>query len=244
MASSSGAWTRRNTSGGYEGAGTGPRTCPRVFLGCAATLAGFFFVPFPLAAEDRFRAEIFGGTAWSAPTTLTIDQSGEERLSFRAHWETRPLDEAPYYAVRVGLWNRRRGWELQLLHHKVYLTNGPPEIERFEVSHGWTLLTLQRATRGRPFDWRLGVGAVIGYPEGRIRGEPANPEDGIFGSGYYLSGAGALAGAGRTFTITRRFFASTEAQLTYSWASVPIAKGHARTANFALHVLLGLGISR
>jgi hypothetical protein len=197
-----------------------------------------------LRAEDRFRAEIFGGAAWSAPTTLTIDQSGEERLSFRARWETRPFDEAPYYAARVGLWSGRRGWEMQLLHHKIYLTNGPPEIERFEVSHGWSLLTIQRASRGRALEWRFGAGAVIGYPEGRVRGEPVNLEDGIFATGYSLCGAGALAGAGKTFAITRRFFASTEAQLTYSWASVPIARGHARTANAAFHVLVGLGFSR
>lgn len=230
MASSCGAWTQRSISARFSA--------------LAVALAAILLSPPPLRAQDRFRAEIFGGTAWSAPTTLTIDQSGEQRLSFRAHWETRPLDESPYYAARIGLWSGRRGWELQLLHHKIYLTNGPPEVERFEVSHGWNLVTIQRASRGRALDWRLGAGAVIGYPEGRIRGVPANSEDGIFGSGYHLSGAGALAGAGKTFTVTRRFFASTEGQLTYSWARVPIARGHARTANVAVHVLLGLGFSR
>jgi hypothetical protein len=230
VASSCGAWRQRNISARFSQLG--------------AALTAFFLVSLPLRAEDRFRAEVFFGTAWSAPTTLTIDQSGEERLSFRAHWETRPFDESPYFATRLGVWSGRRGWELQLLHHKIHLTNGQPQVPRFEVSHGWNLLTIHRAIRARPLDWRLGAGAVIAYPEGRIRGVSANPGDGIFRSGYHVSGAGALVGGGKTFSITRRFFASVEGQLTYSWARVPIATGHARTKNVAFHALVGLGLSR
>jgi stage V sporulation protein SpoVS len=58
---------------------------------------------------------------------------------------------------------------------------------------------------------------------------------------YHLSGAGALVGAGKSFAISRRFFASAEAQVTLSWARVPIETGHARTVNAAFHVLFGFG---
>jgi len=229
VASSYGAWTRRSISG----------RCNQ-FLGrwsrfLAAAAASLLFSPLLLCAEDRFRAEFFGGTAWSVPTTLAIDQSGEERISFRAHWETRPFEAAPYYAARVALWSQRRGWELQLLHHKIYLTNGPPEVEHFEVSHGWNLITIQRASRGRILDWRLGAGAVVAHAEGRIRGREVGTGD------YHLSGAGALVGAGKSFAISRRFFATAEGQVTFSWARVPIEEGHARTANIAFHALFGLG---
>jgi hypothetical protein len=135
----------------------------------------------------------------------------------------------------VALWSRRRGWELQLLHHKIYLTNGPPEIEHFEVSHGWNLVTIQRASRGRILDWRIGAGAVVAHAEGRIRGREVDTGD------YHLSGAGALVGAGKSFAISRRFFATAEGQVTFSWARVPIEEGHARTANIAFHALFGLG---
>jgi hypothetical protein len=223
-----GAWTQRSIVARYR----------RTSVALAA--AALFLAPIRARAQDRFRAEIFGGSAWSIPTTLTIDQSGEERLSFRAHWETRPFEDAPYYAVRVALWGGRRGWELQLLHHKIYLTNPPPEIDYFEVSHGWNILTIQRAIRGRLLDWRAGAGAVITHTEGRIRGREVDPGGGIFG-GYHLSGAGALVGAGKSFSFSRRFFATAEGQLTFSAARIPIRTGHVRTANVAFHVLFGLG---
>ena len=217
------------------------RTCPRDVLRCAAAALSFLFLPGVVSAQHHFRAEVFGGAAWSVPTTLTIDQSDLERLSVDAEWETRPFDSPPYYAARIGLWKEGRGWELQLLHHKLYLADPPPEIEHFEISHGWNFLTLQRASRTRVVDWRVGAGPVITHVEGRIRGRGADPEGGLFGAGYHVSGAALLAGAGRSFAISRAFFASAEAQVTLSWARVPIQTGHARTANAAFHVLLGLG---
>jgi len=47
--------------------------------------------------------ELFGGNSWSAPSTLEIDQSGEEQLSVRAHWRTHPSQDAPYFAARFVL---------------------------------------------------------------------------------------------------------------------------------------------
>jgi hypothetical protein len=175
------------------------------------------------------------------PTTLTIDQSGEERMSFRAHWATRPYHDGPYFAARFGLWSRRSGWELQFLHHKIYLTNLPPEIDQFEVSHGWNLITIQRASRGRVLDWRAGAGPVIAHAEGTVRGRDVDGGGGFFSHGYYLSGAGALVGTGKSLAISRRFFATAEGQVTLSWARIPIRTGHARTANVAFHLLFGLG---
>jgi hypothetical protein len=187
--------------------------------------------------------EIFGGNSWSAPSTLKINQSGEEQISFRARWLTHPSQDAHYFAARIALWSGRKGWELQFLHHKIYLTNPPPEIEKFEVSHGWNLLTIQRASHGRILDWRAGAGPVIAHAEGTVRGREVDEGNGLFGHGYYLSGAGVLFGAGKSLAISRRFFATAEGQVTFSWAQVPIRKGHARTGNVALHALLGFGFS-
>ena len=159
----------------------------------------------------------------------------------RAHWLTHPSQDAHYFAARVGLWSERRGWELQLLHHKLYLTNPTPEIESFEVSHGWNLLTIQRASHGRVLDWRVGAGAVIAHAEGIIRGRQVDEGNGLFGHGYYVSGPAAVVGAGKTVTIWRGLFATAEGQVTFSWARIPIQGGHARTGNVAFHALLGLG---
>ncbi len=185
--------------------------------------------------------ELFGGNSWSAPSTLKIDQSGEEQLSVRAHWLTHPSQDAHYFAARFSLWNGHKGWELQFLHHKIYLSNPPPEIDQFEVSHGWNLITVQRASRGKILDWRVGAGPVIAHAEGTVRGRDVDGGDGLFGQGYYVSGAGALAGAGKSLAIWRRLFATAEGQVTFSLARIPINTGHARTTNLAFHLLLGLG---
>lgn len=218
------------------GGGCRSQTCPRdVFRQFAVALTGALFLVPVARAQDRFRAQLFGGTAWNVPTTLTIDQSGEERLSVDAEWETRPFDSPPYYAARIGLWKNRHGWEVQLLHHKIYLENELPEVSHFQVAHGWNFLTVQRASRTRVLDWRVGAGPVITHADGRIRGRLVDT------GGYHLSGAGALVGVGKSFAISRRFFASAEGQVTFSWARVPIETGHARTANLAFHALVGLG---
>jgi hypothetical protein len=210
--------------------------------GRAALLtAALLLLPLAAHAEERFRLELFAGTSSSAPSTLTIDQSGFEELSVRARWKTHPTQDAHYFAARIALWKRNRGWELQFLHHKLYLDNPPPEIEQFEISHGWNLLTIQRATHGRVLDWRVGAGAVIAHAEGTIRGRDVDGGDGLFGQGYYLSGGAAIAGVGKSLTIWRGLRATAEGQVTFSWARLPIQTGHARTTNVAFHALLGLG---
>lgn len=50
-----------------------------------------------------------------------------------------------HYALRVARWRENRAWELQILHHKLYLRNRPPAVETLSVSHGFNSLTLNRA---------------------------------------------------------------------------------------------------
>jgi hypothetical protein len=82
---------------------------------------------------------------------------------------------------------------------------------------------------------------VIAHAEGTVRGRDVDGGNGLFGQGYYLSGAGALVGAGKSLAIWRRFFATAEGQVTFSFARIPIHTGRARTTNVAFHLLLGLG---
>lgn len=123
----------------------------------------------------------------------------------------------------------------------MYLTNPSPEIDSFEISHGWNLLTVQRASHGRILDWRVGAGAVIAHAEGIVRGREVDEGNGLFGHGYYVSGPAAVVGVGRSFSIWRGFFAAAEGQVTFSWARIPIQGGHARTGNVAFHALVGIG---
>jgi len=65
------------------------------------------------------------GSSVSAPAPLSIRQRGQPDLDFR-------------------LWNGKRGWLLDFTHHKLYLTNRPPE---FLITNGMNRLTLGRGFR-------------------------------------------------------------------------------------------------
>ncbi|WP_205502177.1 hypothetical protein [Rufibacter psychrotolerans] len=188
-------------------------------------------------------AEVFAGTAWSVPTTLRVEQPGQATLKFRARYRTRPWVGSPYYAYRLGY----RQWSAELVHHKLYLQNPPPEIEHFEVSHGYNLALVSRAfpASGNPGVFRVGLGLVIGHPEGRIRGKTINPVKSLLGGGYHISGICLQAAVGPPLGIAEHWFFRPEAKLTAAWARMPLAGGGSVTVpNIAVHTLFGFGYRR
>ena len=180
------------------------------------------------------------GTAYSVPTPLRITQSGSPPLRFTAHWSTRPLSGSPYYAWRLTWWHGARAWALEFVHHKIYLENPPPEVQRFEITHGYNLLALAHRWRDGSLGYTLGAGVVIGYPETTVRGR-SQAGGGLFGSRYHLAGATLLAGVGERLKLSQRFYASAEGKLTAAYARMPISGGHVTAPNVAVHVLVGLG---
>jgi hypothetical protein len=193
-----------------------------------------------LARAQGLTVELFGGTAWNLPVPLRIEQPGEEAIRFRARYHTRPWHGSPYYAYRVGYGQ----WSAELVHHKIYLQNPPPEIKHFEVSHGYNMAIVSRTL---PFldqrsVFRLGIGMVIGHPDGSIRGKAINPVRSFLGGGYHISGVGLQAAAGPPIGVADHWFFRPEAKLTAAWARMPLADGGMATVpNVALHMLLGFG---
>jgi hypothetical protein len=208
---------------------------PASFWGKVALLAFFLSVPRPTAAQ--WMVEYFRGTALSVPSPLTINQDGYPPIEFTAHYSTRPFDDRAYYAVRIAHWHDQKGWILEELHHKVYLDNPQGEVEHFEVTHGYNLVTLNRGWRWGGNLVMLGGGAVVTFPHSTIRGL-TYPQD---TTQYHLSGVTVQGAVGHQFHFSRHVFASVEAKLTASWARVPIVDGNAHVPNAAFHVLAGLG---
>jgi len=188
--------------------------------------------------------EVFGGSALQLQTRTTLRQEGEPDLRFTARWETHPLPPAPYYAWRVGLWHGRGAWELQFIHHKAYLENPPPDIQSFEVSHGYNILTFGRARRlAGGLELRAGAGPVIAHAEGVVRGRTYESSGTTFAGGYDLAGAALMVGAGWKLPIVAGLFATANVEATGAWARVKTAGGTADVPNVALHGLAGLGYS-
>lgn len=191
----------------------------------------------PVAAQG-WSAELFAGTAKSLLLPLHIEQPGEPPLHFQARYSTRPWTGAPYYAYRIGYQN----WEAELVHHKLYLENPPPEVQHFEVSHGYNLAMFNYALPASGFTIRFGLGLVIAHPEGKIRGRAVGPVRSLLGGGYHISGISIQLAVARELEISSHWFITPEAKLTVAWARVPLAGGgQAEIPNLALHMLTGIG---
>jgi hypothetical protein len=188
----------------------------------------------PLMTGKHNTAEFFLGTAQSARTHLTISQSGQPDIGVDAKYETKPFTAAPYYAWRLGKWRNGHGTELEFIHHKIYLSNNPPDVQHFEVSHGYGMLMLNKAKERGGLIYHVGLGIVIAHTESTVRGLS-------FSSNYHLTGPSAQFAVGKRFRLSDRLFATVEGKLTAAYARVPVADGHATAPNIAVHALLGIG---
>jgi hypothetical protein len=208
---------------------------PRYALLLILALAGR---PTPVRAQVELQG--FFGSSVSLPTPLTISQEGEPDIHFTAHWATRPWLDTWYYGGRIGVWSGDRGWLFDFTHHKIYLTNRPPEVQRFRITNGMNLFTVSRGFRHGLFSYAIGAGPVITFPINRVRDRKLQGDRGFFG-GYFLSGANLMASATRQFPLAAGIFFSLDGRLSATYVRVPVAGGHASVPNLALHFHAGLG---
>lgn len=204
----------------------------------ALVLLVLLCAPMVVAEEaDRsgFEFVVFGGTVFNASTTLNIDQTGQPPLEIDADWETRSLDQPFYWALRAGWRRETDGFELQLLHHKMYLQNTTPEVEHFEVTHGFNALTAHYVKSFGWLDARVGAGVVIPHPETIVRGTHHEASD------YVLGGPALMAGAGTDHLVADHVLLAAEVQFLAGWAEVTVADGRADVTHLGLHLLLGVG---
>jgi hypothetical protein len=195
----------------------------------------------PTAAAE-WSLQLSLGAAANLESSLTVRQEGFGEIRVTdAEYETRPLESPPYYAWRVGCWNERRGWELELIHHKLFLRDPPPEIERLSISHGYNLVTVNHGWRVGRYALRLGAGGVLAHPESTVRGRVAREESGLFDSGYHWTGPVLQGAVERRFELGERWFLAIEGKASAARAEVPVANGEAEVPNFALHGLFGVG---
>lgn len=194
-----------------------------------------------VTAGERWRVELGAGAAASLGSTLRVEQAGAPELALSADWATRSFESPVYYALRLARADASGAWALRFIHHKAYLESTTPEVERFAVSHGYNLLTLERATRLGGFELAAGFGLVIAHPESTVRGQTFPEESGgPFGGGYYLTGPTAALAASRRLRLGRRLALVPELRATVSRARVPIAAGEASVPNLAGHLIVGL----
>ncbi len=196
------------------------------------------------AAEVEWTLEFFVGVSFHFPAPLTIRQTPREDLKLNGRYLSKSLERPIYYGWRIGNWRNGNGWELELVHNKLYLVNKPEGVQEFSVSHGFNLLTVNRSRERGGLVERFGAGVVIAHPESTVRGKRFPEDGGIFNRGYFLSGPTVQASAGKQFRISEELFAPAEGKVSASFARIPVADGHADVTNFSLHGAFGLGYGR
>jgi hypothetical protein len=196
----------------------------------------------PARAQD-VSVDLLFGTAYNAPTPLTIRQEGFPDLGHTAHYRTRPLGPyAPYYSARLSVWRGDRAWEVHVVHHRLFLHNTTPEIERFEVHFGYSYLMAGHAWRRGGFVIHAAGGAVITRPANRVRGRSFGTGDpDAPAGGYDLSGVGAAIGISRRARVARHLSVVGTAAFIAGRASVPVNGGSATVPNAGIHGQIGLG---
>jgi len=210
----------------------------------AMALAAVAALPAACAGWEGFAFQLSAGVPFSFPAPLTIAQAGEPKVRLTARYRAKPFESPFYYAVRVGRWRGDRAWEVELVHDKLYLENPPPEVQGFSISHGFNLLTVNRAWERGGAICRLGGGVVVAHPESTVRGRRFPERGGPFGGGYFIPGPTAQAAAEKRFALGRGLAGALEGKVTASWARVPVEGGHATVPDVAVHGLVGVGFAR
>ncbi len=183
------------------------------------------------------------GSAFNAPTPLKITQSGQPDLTFGAVYHTRPLEDSPYYQIQLGLAHRdgSGAWVFGFLHHKIYLENPPPEVQRFEVTYGYNIVYGGHGWYRGNWVLSAGAGVLLANPLTIVRGKTEDSRRTLFEGGLNLAGGSLYGSLQRRFPIDRFYF-GLEGKVTASMAWISVAEGNAQVPNLAFHILGSIGV--
>ena len=132
-------------------------------------------------------------------------------------------------------------WQLQFIHHKLYLMNPPKVIQHFEITHGFNLFTLNQSLNYKDVYFIGGIGVVLPHTESEVRYQKYSSKNGILGTEYSITGPAFVLGIGKRIKLSSKVYFLFEGQFTSVWATVRVAKGEAQVSNFAIHGIFILG---
>lgn len=199
-----------------------------------------------LAVGQRYWSfEFHLGLAGNVPLPLRIEQKGYPDIYLsKAQYYSESLKRPYYWDWRFSKRMGRHSIEFEAIHHKLYLENKHPDIQRFGISHGFNMLTLNYSRHFRYFIFRNGLGSVLMHPESTIRGKVYPEGPGFDIKGYRLRGIVFHSAMAHQFPFARhRFFLNTELKASFAKAGAPIVDGVAHVNHISVQALLGLGIN-
>lgn len=156
----------------------------------------FIFVLLPIMVfaqnKSEWELEFNAGVPANINLPLTISQKGYKDISLTANFKSEPFVPPIYWVFRVSKWKNNKAWEFEMIHQKLYLENTTPEIQYFNITHGFNMTFINRAFRIKLFNKdgfiaRVGTGVVFAHAENMIRGMEFNQKQSFFDLGYYVT---------------------------------------------------------
>ncbi len=194
-------------------------------------------------AQARWTFSLLGGEVINVPVPLNIRQQGYPDIRLTADYRTEAFTLPVYWDWRLSRWQDARSWELEVIHHKLYLNNTTADVQKFNISHGFNLITFNRGFELKKFQYRIGAGFVLSHPESNIRGKEFGNSTNDWDMGYFVTGPVMSMAIGKPYRLSNRFFVAVEAKTTMAYSSVKVAQGTADVYNLAFHLNIGLGVN-
>jgi len=204
--------------------------------------------------QVKWTFEFSGGTALNLPSDIKIHQTGFEILHLKkAKFYSEPFTLPPYWDWRISYTKGKKLFELEAIHHKLYLKNMPSEIKRFSISHGFNMFFINYGRVGEAsllinekvfksnVIYRFGLGVVFAHPETEIRGFSFEDKGEFLNTNYYLSGPAINLGIGKRWYVLKRLFFNTEIKITSAYVKIPVTLGYAKVFTSSFQFVAGLG---
>jgi hypothetical protein len=208
-------------------------------LAACLLLSGYFSY-----AQSRWSFEFQNGGTWSLDLPLIIKQDGCEDIVIKhADFYSEPFKSPPYWNMRLSKWWKKKSLELEFVHHKFYLRNRPPEVERFGISHGYNMLFLNHGREAGKYILRAGFGTNFIHAESTVRGLKQHEESGLDLGGHSIRGVSFNVGCARKLKLGKNFFLNAEAKVHGSAANAPVVNGYARVHIVVFQLILGPGVN-
>jgi hypothetical protein len=194
------------------------------------------------ARAQSVTIDLMTGGAYNITTPLTIHQDGHPDIDLTARFDTKPFGPfAPYYSWRVDFWRGDAAWEIQQVHHRLFLSNTTADVQQFDIHFGYNYFLAGRAWRARGFVLHASGGVVVPNPVNIVRGLELNTgHPGAVHAGYSLGGVGGALAASRTIALFPHVNGIADGGFLAGWVSVPVVNGSAHVPNLGFHGHVGL----
>ena len=192
-----------------------------------------------------FSVDLSLGEVYNLDQDISISRTNGSDINFHASFKTNGLKSPQYYSLRLGSEIRQIHTEFEFIHHKLYVEDLPPEIDKFEVSDGYNLLLINIVNNIRDnLLYRFGLGTVVTHPDIVIEGQTNYVEGGglipkFWTEGYHWGGICSQASLGYRKKITSQIQLNLETKIIYASAKIPVVDGSFILPNLSLHFLAG-----